>query len=150
MDTTFTVEEVIALLIIGCVILSLAILLIKGMFKVALTLFVSAIIFGFGFGWLPEQLEAIKNGEKTQEQVINEAFTANTINTSLNTSKDYYEQNKESIGGIVNSAFDKLYHIFFPKTPEETPGDGTVDNTVENITPDTGGDGGTTETVPTE
>ena len=121
MDTTFTVEEVIALLIIGGVILSFVILLIKGMVKVAITVFIGAILFGFGFGWLPEQIEAIKNGDKTQEQVLNETFTTETLNDSLDVTKGYYEENKETIGSVVESAFNKLYLIFAPDdTTEET------------------------------
>jgi len=121
MDTTFTIEEVIALLVIGLIVVSFVVLLIKGMIKVAIVLLVGAILFGFGFGWLPEQMEAIKNGEKTQEQVINEAFTGDTISESLDTTKEYYEENKETIGSIVESAFNKVYLIFVPdaETPEE-------------------------------
>lgn len=126
---TFTIEEVIVLLIILGIFISLAICLIKGLFKVALSIFIVAVLFGFGFGWLPGQLEAIKNGEKTKEQVINETFTTETLNTSLNTSQEYYEKNKDNLFTTIESAFTKLGNIVFPNdTQEPDSGIETINN----------------------
>ncbi|MEG1300591.1 MAG: hypothetical protein RSC93_07785 [Erysipelotrichaceae bacterium] len=104
----FTAAEVIVLVISFGLVLCFIGCLFKGFFRIATTIFLSALLFGFGFFWLPSQIDQVKNGTKTKEDVINETFTKETVDSSLASSKKYYEEHKGGITGIVESAFEKV------------------------------------------
>lgn len=110
----FTPEEIMVLFVIGFIIISIIVFIIKKMFLAAISVCLAIFLFGFGFGWLPEQIDSVKNGEKTSEEVINDAFTTDTLYNSFNEASDYYQQNKDGIWNTVSGTFDKLYHLISP------------------------------------
>lgn len=107
----FTPEEIMVLFVIGFVFIAFIIFIIKKMFTAALFIFLAVFLFGFGFGWLPKQIDSIKQGEKNTEEVVNEAFTSETVHESIDNGYTFYEENKDDIWDTVTSSFNKLYHL---------------------------------------
>ncbi len=109
---TFTIEEVLFLVLIGVIVISLIVCMIKGLFRLAIGIFIAFVLFGFGFGWLPEQLELMNSGEKTAEEIAQEALTKDTLDESFSISEDYYNENKDGLFAIAQSALDKILNSF--------------------------------------
>lgn len=84
----FVVGVVIVVLLIG--------LVFKSLIKFAIVVAMCVLIFGVGFGWLPQKMEEIKNGTTTPGEVVNELIPSNetlneaggVYNTVVNTVTD--------------------------------------------------------------
>ena len=81
----------------------------KGILKFALAISVISLIFGIGFGWVPNQLEKVKNGEKTMNEVVGEAN--NAISEKIEEGTIYIEENKDGVIESFVSAWEKVFSI---------------------------------------
>ena len=57
-------EIIVAIILIAVVILFFG-FIFKALLKVAIVIAICVVVFGVGFGWLPAQLEALREGTKT-------------------------------------------------------------------------------------
>lgn len=105
---SFSLKEILFLIAIGVLILLLVGFLIRRCFKLFAAILGIAIMFGFFFGYLPQKLNAYKNGDITKEELVRESLSKEAIDKSLETSKDYYDKNKEDLNSIADSALNKL------------------------------------------
>lgn len=78
---TLVVGVIIVVLIIG--------MFFKTMLKLAIVAAVCIMVFGVGFGWLPQKMEEIRNGTTTPGEVINEILPTNEV---LNQAENTYNQ----------------------------------------------------------
>ncbi|MCR0315476.1 hypothetical protein MKA27_12975 [[Clostridium] innocuum] len=105
---TFSLEEILFLIAIGVIIFLLIGCLIRRCFRLFAVIFGVAIMFGFFFGYLPQKIDDYKNGDITKEELIKDSISKEAIDESLKTSKDYYDENKDNLNTIAESAFQKL------------------------------------------
>lgn len=97
--------------------------------KLALAVAIILTISGIGFGWIPEQMERVENGETTVNEVIDEA--GSIISNKINDSKDYVENNKEGWLEGFTSAWKKVLCSIngnCEETPSETPATNEIKN----------------------
>lgn len=90
--------------------------------KLALAVAIILTISGIGFGWLPEQMEKVKNGETTVNEVVGEA--GEIVSNRINEGKDFVENNKEGWLDGFTSAWEKVLCSInnnCEELPEETP-----------------------------
>ena len=130
----FTGAEIFWLLVIIAVIFAVAGCIFKTAIKVFLTISVICLICSFGFGWLPEQFEQVKNGDKTTNEVINEVIgdadkVFDEAGNMINVTVDYVDENKDEWLDSLESLFEKLADwINSISDSEENPENNTIDN----------------------
>lgn len=139
----FTGAEIFWLLVIIAVIFAVAGCIFKTAIKVFLTISVCCLICSIGFGWLPEQFDQVKNGDKTTNEVINEVIVdadkvLNEAGDVFNVTVDYVEENKDEWLDSLESLFVKLADWINTMGQEnkETNTDNTTGETLEFNTPE--------------
>lgn len=81
-------------------------IIFRSVLRVALTIALLFLIASIGFGFIPEQIGRIQNGETTSGEVINEL--GNSIGNKVEEGVQYIEDNKESIVDSFMSTWNKV------------------------------------------
>ena len=132
----FTPQEI----IVTVVVIALAIIIIgfifKTIFKIAVVASVCVLIFGIGFGWLPAQLESLREGRKTGEDLVNE------VGENIENKIEEYNlisifdgiivtvtnhQTYEEIWNTISSVASKTWNYFFASEQDDTDVDEGID-----------------------
>ena len=121
---SLTNQELFMLLLsIACVVMAAG-FIFRSFIKIAASIAICCLIFGVGFGWLPEQIEKIKNGETTINEVINgvvDDIPMDEIKNKIEEGGDYIEANKESWIESLKTAWEKILGIYEEPGIEEVP-----------------------------
>lgn len=90
-------------------------------FKFAVSAALCCLLFGIGFGWLPEQMERIKNGDTTVNEVLNEAMNeipVNEIKNGIEEGSDYIKDHADSWLESLKTAWEKVLGTYEKPTEE--------------------------------
>lgn len=123
----FTSMDIFWILITIAAIFAVVGFIFRKILKLALAVAIILAVSGIGFGWVPEQFDKVENGEKTVNEVIDEA--GGIVSNRLNEGKEYVEENKEGILAGFTSAWGKVL-CSINRNCENTPE--TNSNNVEN------------------
>ena len=82
--------------------------LFSGMVKGAIACILALLLFGFGFLWLPPRLEAMSNGDITFSELIEDVFSFNTLQETINETEKYWNENKDNIIDSANNIKDNV------------------------------------------
>lgn len=110
--------------------------ILSSIFKSAIKLIVAGMLilsmWVVGFEWLPYQIDRIKNGDATVDQIVdevvndyNESGIGDKIDDTINSGTEWVNQNKE---GWIEAAQSLLHKLFNPTTPEPEESDNSVTN----------------------
>ena len=101
--TEMTPQEICNMLVIIAFIVFFFGFITKVFFKVAVMIALVCCLFAFGFGWLPEQLEKIKNGDLTVDEIVNSVSDSLDVDNLLN-----------KANGVVNGVENIVSNIPMP------------------------------------
>lgn len=130
-----TTKEMIILVLAIVVLGSILSFIFKSAIKliVAGTLIVS--IWAIGFEWLPYQIDRIKNGDATVDQIVdevvndyNESGIGDKIDDAINTGTEWVDQNKDGWIEAAQSLFDKIFNSSKQDTEDSDVSDNTNNN----------------------
>ena len=80
-----------------------AALLARKLVKAAAILATASILFAFGFGWLPDQLGDLLEGEKTIDEIFSEIFSGEAAEEALESADELYDGAMTEASELLNN-----------------------------------------------
>lgn len=82
--------------------------LFSGLIKGLILSVLAILLFGFGFLWLPPRLDAMSNGEITFNELIEDIFSFDTLQETVDETEKYWNENKDDIIDSANNIKDNI------------------------------------------